>query len=207
VDLSDSVAVTLFCAEALRQTEARFAAHGGLALEVSGEPREPGDVDVAAVELTVDRLCEVLTASGMSCLGLFDDLHHGGLRIGRIRLLGGEGHFGLNTVDLVRPRSARYGEAVLGRATLRQIRGQAIPVVSAEDFVILKTLATRERDFEDAATVLRRYGPALDRDLIQREVDALSLEIVGCEAALHWTTVQAREHIDPRTRRRRNKGE
>lgn len=92
----------------------------------------------------------------------------------RLSLLGGGQ---LNTVDLVRPRSARYGAAMIARVLRGTLRGQELRVVSPEDFVILKILATRERDLEDARSVVVKQRARLDWPLIEAEIALLTEEI------------------------------
>ena len=50
-------------------------------------------------------------------------------------------------------------------------------MVSPEDFVVMKILATRERDLEDAASVMRSLAGRIDLELIERELGALAGEI------------------------------
>ena len=104
----------------------------------------------------------------------FADIQFGGCTLTRLSLVGGGQ---LNTVDLVTPRSSRYTTAMLARAVRGSLRGQELRVVSPEDFVILKTLATRERDLEDARSVLEKQRGRIDETLIGDELVTLSAEI------------------------------
>jgi predicted nucleotidyltransferase len=192
VDLTDPSNAALLCAEALDAAGLPFAFHGGLVLAAYGEPRETRDVDVAVVDLPAEAACRALEARGIACLASFDDVKLGGLSLGRISLIGGEGRLGLNLLDLVRPRSRRYAEAALARAAEADFRGRAIRVVTAEDFVVFKALASRDRDAEDAATVVGRMPELLDFGLIDREVEALAVEIPDWDVRARWAYIQAR---------------
>lgn len=192
MDLSDPTSAALLCAEALDRQRLRFALYGGLVLAAYGEPRETRDVDVAVVELSAETARRALEASGISCLVAFDGVTFGGLSLGRVTLLGGEGHLGLNTIDLVRPRSARYAAAALDRVVESDIRDRVIRVVTAEDYVIFKALATRDRDIEDAVSVLRRAGDVLDFALIDADVDALAVEVPDWDIRGRWAAIRAR---------------
>ena len=101
----------------------------------------------------------------------------------RLSLVGGGQ---LNTVDVVMPRSPRYAAAMLARAVRGSLRGQELSVVSPEDFVILKTLATRERDLEDARSVIEHQRGRIDEALIEQEIRALSAEITDHDIAARF---------------------
>ncbi|MBI2895080.1 MAG: nucleotidyltransferase [Deltaproteobacteria bacterium] len=192
MDLTDPTGAALLCAEALDAAGLRYAFYGGLVLSAFGEPRETKDVDIAVVDLAAETACRALEESGISCLAAFDGATYGGLSLGRVTLLGGEGHLGLNVLDLVRPRSARYASAALDRAVDSDFRGRVVRLVTPEDYVLFKALATRDRDRDDAASVLRRTGDVLDFALLDREVDALALEIPDWDVRGSWSVIRAR---------------
>lgn len=110
----------------------------------------------------------------------FDQVRFGGNLISRIAVVDGGD---LNTVDLVRPRSDRLAAAVLDRALVGTLQGQELHVVTPEDFVLLKLLSTRERDLEDARTVVAALPDLLDRALLAREVALLAAEIPDHDVA------------------------
>jgi Nucleotidyl transferase of unknown function (DUF2204) len=192
VDLSDPTSAALLCAEALDRAGLSHALYGGLVLAAYGEPRETHDVDMAVVDLSAESARRALESAGMECRIAFDGVVYGGLSLGRVTLLGGEGHLGLNMLDLVRPRSPRYAAAALGRATEDDLRGRRIRVVAPEDYVIFKALATRDRDVEDAASVVRRVGDVLDHALIDREAESLAAEIPDWDVRGRWAAIRAR---------------
>jgi hypothetical protein len=177
VDLRDPTTAALVAAEALEGAELPYALYGGLLLAAYGEPRETRDVDVAVVDATAREACDAFGRAGQEATVAFEDTKFGGLLVARLTLLGGEADLGLNTVDLVRPRSARYREAAMARAVPAPLRNRTIRVLTPEDFVLFKLLSTRDLDIQDAASVLRRSGEAMDADLVAREVDRLAREI------------------------------
>lgn len=77
----------------------------------------------------------------------------------------------------VEPLSARYGLGMRTRALTGSLRGKTITIVAPEDFVLLKILSTRDRDAEDAASVLRALGTRVDLELVRREASLLAVEI------------------------------
>lgn len=54
---------------------------------------------------------------------------------------------------------------------------EQLRVVSPEDFILLKVLATRDRDLEDAASVVAKLRGRLDESLLADEVAKLAAEI------------------------------
>ena len=191
-DLRDPTAAALVCADALDRAKLAYAFYGGLVLAAYGEPRETRDVDVAVVDLPAAAAHAALEALGVRAVPVFDGVTFGGLVLGRVTLLGGEHHLGLNVLDLVRPRSARFARSVIDRAVTAAMRGRPVRLVTAEDYVTLKALATRDRDLDDAASVLRRSGPLLDVEAVDREVTALSTEIRDWDVRRAWATIRER---------------
>lgn len=197
MDLSDPTTAALLVADALGRAGHPHAVYGGLALAAYGEPRETRDADLAVIDLTPDEVRRVLAAAGIETMVVFEGVRMGGLDVSRLTLLDAPGHTGLNTLDLVRPRSARYRREAVSRAISVPVRGRDVRVVTPEDFVVFKALSTRDRDVEDAASVLRRDGPRLDRALIEREVSALASEIPDFDVRSNLARILARAEEGP----------
>lgn len=176
-DLTDPTTATLAVADALRAAGIPGAVYGGLALSAYGEPRETKDADFAVAALDVGSVLDALERAGVEASPSFDGIVFGGLRISRVMLLGARDASGLNVLDLIEPRSTRYASAVLDRALTGTMRGRPVALVSPEDFVVLKVLSTRERDLEDARSVLTALAGRLDEALIDREIEALAEEV------------------------------
>jgi hypothetical protein len=187
IDLNDPVAVLLAATNALQQANIESALYGGLALAVYGEARETKDADLAVAGVETEDVRRALQDQGFDVLLAFDRMQFGGQFVSRLTLVG-DGS--TNTVDLVEPRSPAYAERVLGRAADGEIRRQRIRVVSAEDFIILKLLATRERDLEDAKSVIGLLNDALDIQLITEELNLLSAEISDYDLDQRWRRVR-----------------
>ena len=190
LDLDDPTAIALAIFRALSDRRIEAALYGGLALAAYGEPRETRDADFAVAALTGAAAAEALTAIGVRPVLALDRARFGGLLISRITLAEGGGRTGLNMVDLVEPRSTRFAAGALERAVTGALRGTPIRVLSPEDFVLFKLLSTRDRDLEDAGTVLRAADLPLDRSFIDAEAVRLAAEIpdhdvIGRLARLH----------------------
>ena len=177
MNLDDPVSTALLAADAFARAGCDYALYGGLMLAAYGEPRETRDADLAVADLAAADARAALEAAGLETAIVFEDVRFGGLLVSRLSILGGDGHTGLNTLDLVRPRSHRYRAAAIGRSVWAPLRGTEVYALTAEDFVVFKALSTRERDLEDAATVVRRMGRDLDAASIDREVAQLGNEL------------------------------
>ena len=164
----------LASAGALERSGVSCAAYGGLALAMYGEPRETRDADFAVAGVDAERACLALAEFGVDVVIDFAKVPLGGCDVSRLSLVGGSQ---VNTLDLVTPRSPRFAENVLRRAVTGTLRGQEIRATSAEDFVILKVLATRHRDLEDARSVLATQRARLDHALLRTEIEHLIEEI------------------------------
>ena len=81
---------------------------------------------------------------------------------------------------------------MLARSLTGSLRHQPVRVVLPEDFVVLKILATRDRDLEDAVTVVRSLANDIDMDLIERELEALAIEISDHDIMGRWQRAQNR---------------
>lgn len=173
-DLDDPIALMLVAAAALERSGTECAAYGGLALGMYGEPRETRDADFAITGVDLERARLALADLGVDVVIAFANVRFGGCDLSRLSLVGGDK---VNTVDLITPRSSRFAVNVLRRAVAGALRGQEIRATSPEDFVILKVLATRERDLDDARSVIETLGARLDEALIRTEIQRLIEEI------------------------------
>lgn len=174
IDLDDPIALMLAASSALTDVGIEAAAYGGLTLGMYGEVRETRDADLAAAGVDAEVARRALEEVGVLVVTAFADVQFGGCRLTRLSLVGGGQ---LNTVDLVMPRSPRYAVAMMSRCVTGSLRGQELRVVSPEDFVILKVLATRDRDLEDARSVLEKQRGRIDETLIAQEVASLAAEL------------------------------
>jgi hypothetical protein len=183
LDLDDPTAVALTIFRAFRASRIEAALYGGLALAAYGEPRETRDADFAVVGVGGAHAIGALVGVGLNPVLTFDRVRFGGNLVSRIALVEGGGAAGLNVADLVEPRSPRFARAALKRAVTGSLRGTSIRVLSPEDFILFKVLSTRDRDLEDAATILRALGLQLERPLIVAEAAMLAAEIPDHDVA------------------------
>ncbi len=142
------------------------------------------------------------TSIGVRPVLALDRARFGGLLISRITLAEGGGRAGLNMVDLVEPRSTRFAAGALERAVTGALRGAPIRVLSPEDFVLFKLLSTRDRDLEDAGTVLRASDLPLDRSFIDAEAVRLAAEIPDHDVMGRLARLDARRALKTACRHR-----
>lgn len=64
-------------------------------------------------------------------------------------------------------------EQFLDRALRVDIEGVSVPVITPEDLVVVKILAGRPKDLDDARSVLAERGPALDLERIRSTLTVL----------------------------------
>ncbi|MCE9546569.1 MAG: hypothetical protein K8T25_13765 [Planctomycetia bacterium] len=149
-------------AEFLDRHRIAFAVIGGIAVAVRGETRTTVDVDLL-VQISVERGHELLAQLDSSpFLPLFPDvaevmetafllpLQH---RDTGIRL------------DLALALSGFEQQAVR-RASSEAIAGGCVPVITAEDLIIMKTLAGRSRDTDDVERLVSLRRDEIDWEYV-----------------------------------------
>jgi len=143
--------------ERLRQAGIPSAVIGGVAVGVWGEPRVTRDVDIKVMLTRKDaaRLLEILTPGYEP---LITDPLQSLIRTGILFAQDGTG----TRLDLLLSDTAFDAETIQ-RAKLVELEpGLMARVCSPEDLIIYKLISTRQRDYEDAAGVVRRQGDKLD---------------------------------------------
>jgi hypothetical protein len=161
--------------EAAAEIQASFAERswsfcfiGGLAVQRWGEPRTTQDVDATLLtgfgneEIFVDALLSVFR-------GRLADSRDFALRR-RVLLL-----FASNGVAVdVALGAMPFEEAAVSRATPHRVaNGVELLTCSAEDLVVFKAFAGRDRDWADIGGILDRQAGRLDEALIFRELRPL----------------------------------
>ncbi|HMP76020.1 MAG TPA: hypothetical protein PKE12_06980 [Kiritimatiellia bacterium] len=146
----------------------RFCFIGGIALQRWGEPRVTLDVDVT-----------LLTGFGQEesfieeLLGRFQprraDASAFALRH-RVLLLQNRAGVGLDIALAALP----FEENVVLRASMGEyLPGMHLLTCSAEDLVVMKSFAARDRDWNDVRTIAARQGSRLDVPYIRKQLHPL----------------------------------
>jgi len=130
---------------------------GGVAVGVWGEPRLTRDVDVKVMLTRKDapRLLKLLTPDYKPLIT--DSLP----ALTRTGILFVQDSLGTR-LDILLSDTPFDVEAIRRARRVELEMGKEAHVCSAEDLIIYKLISTRLRDYEDAASVIRRQGDALD---------------------------------------------
>ena len=92
-------------------------------------------------------------------------------------------------IDLVTPMSSRYARLVMTRVLRGALDGRELRVVAPEDFILLKVLSTRDKDLEDARSVVATLAGRLDEGLLRTECDMLAAEIADHDVRQRFASV------------------
>ena len=151
-----------------RAARFRFCFIGGLAVQRWGEPRMTADVDLTVItgfggeEPYVDTLLGALR-------GRIDDARPFALRHRTLLVTASNGvHADISLGAMP------FEERAVDRASAFAIGdGQSLTTCSAEDLVVHKAFAARDKDWLDIRGIVIRQGAALDRDQIWTELAPL----------------------------------
>lgn len=164
---------------------------GGVSLQRWGEPRFTADADISVLvepgdESRVARaVLEVLQPR-------IDDALDFALRT-RVVLARSERSVGIDVVLAGLPFEAR----VIDRATPWSLgEGQWLTTCGAEDLVVMKVFAARDKDWADVTSILERQGAKLDFGLIRHELTPL-LEAKGEPDLAGELERRIQRHVSP----------
>ncbi len=143
--------------ERLRKAGIPSAVIGGLALSVWGEPRVTRDVDVKVL-LRRDEASRLLEAIAADYVPLSDEPLQ---TLARLGFLFVKDRWGTR-IDLLLSDTEFDAEAIRRARPVELAPGTTVYVCTAEDLLIYKLISTRPRDYEDAVSIIRRQGDALD---------------------------------------------
>lgn len=142
----------------LREERISFAIIGGIAATFRGEARFTADVDVV-IGVSLDEALQLL---GRLPGSNFQPLFPGVEEVLRASFLLPLRHSVTQvSVDIAIGLSG-FEQQAISRATEVVLPNCQIPVVSAEDLILMKLLAGRPRDTDDVRNIMLRQGPALD---------------------------------------------
>ena len=142
-----------------------FCVIGGIALQRWGEPRYTADADISVM---VEPGQELSTAEALLCElpARIDNALAFAART-RVVLARSADNVGIDIVLAGLPFEAR----VIARASRWSLGdGYSLQTCSAEDLVVMKVFAGRDKDWADVTSVLERQGTKLDLDLIRQEL-------------------------------------
>jgi predicted nucleotidyltransferase len=162
-------------AAALREAGAPFMLIGGIAVIARGVARVTTDVDatIRAAGLNVEELAHILERHGI--VGRIPDLI-AFAQAQQVLLLR---HEATGTPIEVSLAWLPFEEEALARAEELDLVAGSVPVALAEDLVVYKAVAWRERDRADVERLLTQHGDRIDlarvRRIVQEFAEALGM--------------------------------
>ncbi len=148
-----------FCRRAfdyLKEEDVRHLVIGGLAVAALGEPRMTADVDVIAF-LSESQADGLIQRANLSGFDIDPKLESERLRAtGTLRFR--QPPFQLDIILASLP----FEEAAYSRALHGTLFGRRITFPSAEDMILFKVLAGRNKDLADANSIIKRHESKLD---------------------------------------------
>jgi len=141
----------------LRETGILSAVIGGIAVAVWGDPRVTRDVDVKVL-LGRDMAPRLLEAIGPDYIPLQPDPLTALVRSGVLFVQDAYG----TRLDLLLADVSFDSEAIQRAREVTLQPGLVALICSPEDLIVYKLISTRQRDHDDAESVIRRQGDALD---------------------------------------------
>ncbi|MBN1420800.1 MAG: nucleotidyl transferase AbiEii/AbiGii toxin family protein [Planctomycetes bacterium] len=147
-----------------RATQTPFAIIGGIAVVARGEPRFTGDIDVVA-GIDLDRALTLLDGlEGSPFRPLLSDARD----VVRAALILPLRHRTTGIKVDVAVGLSGFERDLIARATDVDFGACMVPVATAEDLLLMKVLAGRPRDQEDAVGIVERQGPGIDWEYVMR---------------------------------------
>ena len=145
----------------LRQAGILSAVIGGVAVGVWGEPRVTRDVDIKVL-LGRDDASRLLEAISPDYVPLQADPLEALTRTGVLFVQDAQG----TRLDLLLSDVSFDAEAIRRARDVTLQPGLVASVCSPEDLIVYKLVSTRQRDHDDAESVVRRQGDALDDEYV-----------------------------------------
>ncbi|MGO8764721.1 MAG: hypothetical protein ACLQSR_06250 [Limisphaerales bacterium] len=152
----------------LREQQWRFCFIGGLAVQHWGEPRVTRDVDVTLLAGfgNEEKIAQTLLKRFQPRVPNFLEM----ASRARVALLKDENEVGL---DVAFGALSFEEQAIQRSQEVQYLPGWFLRICSAEDLIVMKSLAARARDWLDVETVVIRQGTKLDWKYIARELKPL----------------------------------
>ena len=161
--MDDSIRRTLVDLDAfLGGHEVPFAVIGGIAVAIRGEPRFTADIDVV-VGIDRDAAVELLRSVARSA---FEPLFPGAEDVVRDAFLLPLRHRVTQIKVDIAVGATGFEQQVIRRAPTESLGGLSVRVATSEDLLLMKALAGRPRDAEDARGIVSRQVGGIDWDYV-----------------------------------------
>lgn len=157
----------LIAQEACESAGLRGCVIGGIALQRWGEPRYTADVDLSVL-VEAGRETAVAQALLARLAPRIDDAAEFASRA-RVILARASNGVGIDIALAGLPYEIR----VVERSSDWDLGGARLRTCAAEDLLVMKTFAGRDKDWADVTSILERQGRRLDLGLVRRELQPL----------------------------------
>ena len=144
---------------------------GGAANLVWGEPRLTRDIDVT-IQYDIQRLSDLLALLSPAFTPRPED-PEAFVRETRVLPLV---HISSAQVDLIFA-GIPYEQRAIERARPVPVGEAEARIAPPEDVIVHKVISSRPRDYEDVVGIIRRQGPRLDREYLDKTVRVFAVEL------------------------------
>ena len=177
--------VLIAAIEALSNPPLPYCLIGALALGAYGRPRATHDVDLLILtdSATSHSYLDPLRAKGFA---VASDWHESNPMAQNVVTRLAHPLAPDFPLDLIFATSPLHKNA-LDRRKLFDLHGIRVPVISAEDLILLKLSASRPRDFDDVMSIIGNASAPLDLDYLWSWADRL-----GLQSELHYVLISAK---------------
>jgi hypothetical protein len=146
------------------QKGVRYALIGGLAASLRGQPRVTVDVDLV-IAADVGRTLALIPSLAGSA---FEPLFEGAEEVVERSFMLPLRHRTTGVKVDVAVGLSGFEQQVIRRAEPMSLAGKTVVVATAEDLLIMKTLAGRPHDDQDARGLISARGPSLDWEYCEK---------------------------------------
>ena len=166
---------------------------GGLAAIARGVVRHTDDADatVWSVDLDLPRLLATLSRRGI--VGRITDVEAFAAESQVLLLV----HEPTGVPMDITLAWLPFERAALSRAEIVSVAGIHIPIATAQDLIIYKTVAWRDRDKRDVEDLLRLHRGKVDLEYVRETIDAFAQAIDEPERASELEALIARADSEP----------
>ncbi len=150
-----------------------WALIGGLAVAHHANPPVTVDVDILVDDnaICADALTEALLRRGWRKHPLYFPSRLKGLPKNGIAFE--KGRRPIVMIDVLFTGKDKFLTGAVKNSDSMKVDGFSIPVIGAEDLIIMKSLANRDKDHDDIAEIYRAIGDRLDDSYISRTLEDL----------------------------------
>lgn len=162
-------------ADLLNSRDISYAIIGGLAVLIRGRARFTDDIDAVIALYPEQAIVLVRNLQGTPFMPAFEGVED----VINRGLIAPLQHIETGVIVDLALGLLPFEQGAIARATPQLLGDLEMPVVTAEDLLVMKVVASRPRDIDDAREIVNLHQNRLDWNHIQREAEILEMNI--CE--------------------------